>query len=446
MNISVRWKKGRSEKGRERSGAFSLLSFALLLFFPSSPLLAQPDLSRGVVAFEERKWPQAMDAFLETLRQDPTNAEAHAYVNLIAREMEAERQAVIRSHRLQMLGDASRELEQQRRDPGPVQQAILAAGQSEKKAQEDQWHSRCEEALMEREAGHWIAANDLVLKILAENDSFAEAQRELSELQSRIRQALDSGEGASVMERFALEGFYAYGQADYAAAANAWGKLRTLLEQSYPGAESARRAKEFRFLDYEKIALDHVSEANRLAELKTLFEEGMRLFQEKHFSRALEEFRKLAIRDPEYPQLGYYLVQAEAASERERTQRLGEEKRLAIDRALAAGVAALEKEQLQEAETNFAKVLALDPGHPQARSYLTMVRAESQKRHDPRAAQLHYEAGLIAYASGKLDEAVREWHMAVRLNAHHEKALNALAKVQKELALGSRELTNEALP
>ena len=446
MKITVWWKKGRREEGTERNSAFGLLAFTLLLFFPSSHLIAQPGLSCGVTAFEERKWSEAMDAFLETLQHDPTNAEAHAYINLIAREMEAERQAIVRSHRLQMLGAASRQLEETRRDAGPLQRAILATSQSEKIAQDEKWRSRCEEARMERQAGHLLAANDMVLQILSDNGSFPEAQRELSELQSQIRRTLDSGESASVMERFALEGFYAYGQADYATAATSWSKLRALLSQSYPGAESIQRAKDLRFPAYEKIAQDHVNEEKRLAELKALFDGGIHLFQEKHFTRALEEFRKLAVRDPEYPQLGYYLVQSEVASDRERTERLGEEKRQDIDRALQAGVAAMEKELLQDAGTEFEKVLKLDPGHPQARSYLDMVRAEMRKRHDPQAAQMHYEAGLIAYASGKLDEALREWNTAVRMNPHHEKALNALTKVQKELALNKQAMPDETLP
>ena len=159
----------------------------------------------------------------------------------------------------------------------------------------------------------------------------------------------------------------------------------------------------------------------------------------------METFRRLAIRDPEYPQLGYYLVQAEAASESERAERLGEEKRQEIELALQKGLASLEAEQLQDAQHSFEKVLQLDPSHPLARSYLAMVQAEMQKRHDPKAAQMHYEAGLIAYASGKLDEAMREWRMATRLNPQHEKALNALAKVQKELAL-NREGPSETFP
>jgi len=407
---------------------------------------AQPELSHGVVAFEERRWSEAMDAFMETLRRDPANTEAHAYINLITREMEAERQAVVREHRLQMLSLASKHLEDTQGDPSPIQTAILDASRSEKTVQDEKWQSRCEEARMERSSGHLLNANDLILQILAENAANPDAQRELSELQSQIRRTLDSGETASVAERFALEGFYAYGQADYGAAVAAWGKVRTLLEQSYPGAEAAQRLKDLRFAAYAQVAQTHADEQKRLADLKSLFDAGTALFEEKHYTRALEEFRKLAIRDPEYPQLGYYLVQAEAAAEQERALRLGDEKRRDIDRALQAGLVALEKEQLREADVNFNKVLSLDPSHPQARSYLAMVRAESQKRHDPKAAQMHYEAGLIAYASGKLDEAMREWNTTVRMNPGHEKATNALAKVQKELALNKRELTDETVP
>ena len=135
-----------------------------------------------------------------------------------------------------------------------------------------------------------------------------------------------------------------------------------------------------RFVPYEKIAESHTEEQKRIADLKDLFDGATELYQEKHFTRALEEFRKVAIRDPEYPQLGYYLVQAEAASEKERSQRLGEEKRLEIERAFQNGLAALEKEQLPDAEADFEKVLHLDPSHPQARAYLVMTQAEEERR------------------------------------------------------------------
>ena len=411
------------------------ISLTLVSLLAASTPTRAAEISEGIAAFEQRNWSKAMDAFMDVLRRDPTNTEAHAYVTLLAREMEAQRQAVVRQHRLEMLTAASNHMEATRQDPSPLTQAIMDTSQHQKRAEDEKWIARCEEARMERKAGRLLSANDLILQVLAENSSYPEGQRELSELQSQIRHTLDSGTGVSIAERYALEGFYAFGQADYASALTAWNKTDTLLEQSYPGAEAVHRRADLHFAHYEKIAQGHMDEEKQLADLKTLFDEGLSLYNQKHFGRALEDFRKLAIRDPEYSQLGYYLVQAEAGSESERTQRLGEEKRKEVDLAMNKGLGALQEEQLQTAQDNFEKVLRLDPGHTQASSYLTMVRAEMRKRHDPKAAQMHYEAGLIAYAGGKLDEALREWHMATRLNPSHEKALNALAKVQKELAL-----------
>ena len=177
-----------------------------------------------------------MEAFLEVLQQDPSNTEAHAYVTLTAREIEAQRQAVVRAHRLEMLGEASKNLEANRQDSAPLTQAIIDTTQTEKRAQDEKWQARCEEARMERNAGHLLTANNLILHVLAENSTFAEAQRELSEIQSQIRHTLDANTGVSIVERYALEGFYAYGQADYAYRTAPRGTkcMQTLLQQSYP--------------------------------------------------------------------------------------------------------------------------------------------------------------------------------------------------------------------
>ncbi len=437
---------GVKRKWRIENSVKTLVSVSIFHFLLSPFAFSSPNLSRGMAAFEGRRWSEAMEAFIETLRQDPANSQAHAYIVLISREMESHRQAIVRAHRLQMLSEVSRHLAASQKESGHVQQAIFDTTQSAQDAREQKWRSLCEEARMERESDHLLNANDLVLQVLAENDTYPEAQRELSEIQSRIHHVLDSGTSSSIMERYALEGFYAYGQADYAAALTAWGKVHTLLAQNYSGVQGTQALADLHIATYEKVALQHAEEEKQLAELKMLFDNAMSLYQNKHFIPALDEFRKLAIRDPQYPQLGYYLVQAEAASEQERAERLGEEKRQTVERSIRSGLSALEKERLSEAEALFQKVLDIDPSHTQARSYLAMVRAELQKRHDPKAAQMHYEAGLIAYASGKLDEAMREWNTATRMNPRHEKAFNALAKVQKELALNSRELTDETLP
>ena len=118
-----------------------------------------------------------MDAFLQALHQDPSNTEAHAYVGLIAREMEARRLAIVREHRLEMLGEAAKQAEANRQDPSLLTQAIIDTTQTEKRAEEQKWSDRCEEARMQRNAGHLLAANDIIFQVLAENNSFAEAAR-----------------------------------------------------------------------------------------------------------------------------------------------------------------------------------------------------------------------------------------------------------------------------
>jgi tetratricopeptide (TPR) repeat protein len=418
--------------------AFAGMTYWALVFggaLASSPSSAATDLSQGITAWERHRWPEAMEVFLAALHQDPSNTEAHAYVTLLTREMEARRQAVLRDHRLRMLAEASQTLEKHQRDPSIVQQAYMATAQAENRAREDRWRARLEEAHTQRITGQLLSANDTVFQVLAENPSFPEAQRELSEIQSQIRQGLDSGAPCPVTERYALEGFYAFGQADYLAAVTAWTKARILVEQSERGVEAVQRLQNLHFTTYAKMAQARVEEAKRLTDLRALFEQGVNHFQEKRFARSLEEFRRLAIQDPEYPQLGYYLVQAEAGAEAERAERLGKENLQEMDRLLRMGLADFEKGQLPPAAQAFESVLHRDPAHPEARSYLAMVRAEMDRRHDPKAAQMHYEAGLIAYASGKLEEASREWHLAVRLNPELTKAQGALNKVQKELAL-----------
>jgi len=52
---------------------------------------------------------------------------------------------------------------------------------------------------------------------------------------------------------------------------------------------------------------------------------------------------------------------------------------------------------------------------------------------DVKSAQRHYTSGLVAYAQGRLREAIREWDLSLRLNPGHEKARLARRKAKKEL-------------
>lgn len=395
------------------------------------------DFTQGEQAYKEHQWVQAMGSFLNVLNGNPKNELAHKYVDAISQELSIERRNEVQDARLHYLESAAEIL----KSPNvAVDGAIGTLTQSDDDQQKEaRWHEKLEESRMHKDLGHLLAANDLVLGILAEKPDHREALLELSDLQSRLRKALDSG--SLVMEdRFAYEGFYAYGQADYAAAAMAWSKARAVVEQNVTQSnQRLMHLKALCFEPYEKIAQAHVDEEQQQAALHTLFAQGVAAYDHAHYEEALDAFRRLALRDPEYPQLAFYLVQAETGADKLRSKRLGEEKRKEILALYEKGVESLEKEKFDDAENAFTHVLALDPSHSQARSYLAMAKAENERRHDPKAAQMHYETGLIAYASGKLDEAIREWSIAIRMNPQHPKARIALAKVQKELAL-SREI------
>jgi tetratricopeptide (TPR) repeat protein len=393
-----------------------------------------PQLTDGIEAFQQHRWLDALADFLDALRQDPNNAEAHKYIPLIIREIEAQNHAVIREMRLRMLSDASQRLGNNRLNADLIEGAVADLTQSEKRNNEDRWSRWLEEAKVERQENHLLTANDLVLRIIGEKRDHAGAQLELSLLQSDIREALSKSSDLLIQERYALEGFYAYGQSDYDTATTSWQKALTIIQQTYPAQEINRVLATLHFEDYAKVAEAQVAERVREAKIEARFAQGVDFFKNGHFGQALEAFREIALAKPEYPNLSVYLVQTETGVEKERTRRLSEAKRQEISAAMNQGIDQMEHEKYAGAAASFHQVLSLDPSNPSAQSYFTAVQAEIKRQHDPKAAQAHYEAGLIAYASGKLEDALREWRIASRMDPQNEKATNALAKAEKELA------------
>jgi len=394
-------------------------SFYALLMAHCAIAVSYASFDTGVALYKERRWTEAMEQFLDTLQNDPKNKQAHRYIDAIAIELRLEQEKKTEDQRVAYMRGAgfaeTRTMEEQR--------------------QQTRWQNWLGEARMHRDLGHLLPANDLVLRLLMESPGHTEALRELSELQARLRRAIDQGTNLVMEERFACEGFYAYGQADYAGALQAWNKARQIVQQNSGRLDQERRLATLHFARYEMHARDVLSIDQKKKELETAFAQALSLYQRERYDEALDAFRRLAIREPEYPQLAYYLVQSESGAEKNRARRLGEQKRRQIEILFADAMTHLEAERYALAEASFSKLLTIDPSHSRAQSYLALARAENQRRHDPKAAQQHYESGLVAYASGKLDDAQREWTLTLRMNASHEKARVALAKVQKELAM-----------
>jgi hypothetical protein len=427
-----------SKRGITR-GIFGPLLIAAALCVRSEAGSSQVTTSPGQQAFQAHRWLDALAFFLETLRQDPKNVEAHRYIPLAIKEIEAQNHAVVREMRLNMLNESSDRLEGYRLNAAPIKTAVADASHVEQRARDDRWTRWLEEAKVGRQLGHLLVANDLLLRIIAEKPGHPGAQQDLSLLQAEIRQALVTNTDLLVQERYALEGFYAYSQADLPAAASAWAKARAIVEQTYPPPQAAQQLVSLHFGEYAKLAEADVAEKTKEAKIQAMFARGVQLYQKRQFAQALDTFRQVAFAKPEYPQLAFYLVHAETGAEQERTRKLSEAKRQEVAALLEKGVGSMEHEQYADAQDAFQQVLALDGTNPSAKSYLTVIQAEVQRRHDPKTAQAHYEAGLIAYASGKLDEAAREWRIANRMDPQNEKAVNALSRVQKELAF-SKEL------
>ena len=75
-----------------------------------------------------------------------------------------------------------------------------------------------------------------------------------------------------------------------------------------------------------------------------------------------------------------------------------------------------------------------DPAHPQAKLYLQQIESQKTSATDPLVGEQHYEAGLIALVAGNIEQAIREWHIALRFDPENPKVVSALNKVQRELA------------
>ncbi|OZB36706.1 MAG: hypothetical protein B7X35_01405 [Halothiobacillus sp. 14-56-357] len=95
-------------------------------------------------------------------------------------------------------------------------------------------------------------------------------------------------------------------------------------------------------------------------------------------------------------------------------------------RALAAqqaGLAAMQKNQLEEAAKEFSRALAIDPGLELAKTRAAQVQ---QKR-----VQQYHEAALVAYRKQHLDEAIALWDKALALDPSYEPALGYRARAQE---------------
>jgi hypothetical protein len=395
----------------------------------------RPEAIQAIQFYQEHRLLSAMGSFLDVLTKDPGNKEAHAYIQLIAQELTLERREQVDEERMTFLLGASKTLENNRKDSHIINKEISLASATASEFHDEKWHGLCRTAVIEDRLGHLPAANDFIFRVLKEDPRNQEALQILSDLQSEIHQILGGGKARSPIEKATLEGFYAYGQADYPVAVAAWAEARKRIAETVPPNGVHDQVMLLRFAPYETIAQQHVEADQQAQRLEALFKSGVEFFNKQDMNHAFDKFREVAISNPAYPQLGVFLAQTMGAVEKERTRRLSEDHRRFAEEAFANGQSALGEGKYAQAQGFFKKVLEYDPSNTRAREYLAQASAQENRHPDPKAAQEHFEAGLVAFASGDEEGAIREWHIAIRLDPENRQAQAALNKIQREKAL-----------
>jgi tetratricopeptide (TPR) repeat protein len=116
------------------------------------------------------------------------------------------------------------------------------------------------------------------------------------------------------------------------------------------------------------------------------YTEGVRLFNQKSYREALDQFKGVAEASPEHAHALRYIERAQA----ELKKIDAAEKKERIERAYASALEEFRRDDLDRAEEGFRNVLALDPAHSGAAEYIRRIQARKVKL---AAAQRPREAG-----------------------------------------------------
>jgi tetratricopeptide (TPR) repeat protein len=121
-----------------------------------------------------------------------------------------------------------------------------------------------------------------------------------------------------------------------------------------------------------------------------------------------------------------------------------------IENLIATGLKQYNRKWYKKAKESFSKVLELDPNNKQARKYVKKCKSKLKKPKikkayippeekaipkDIKKIEEHYQQGLIYYAGGHLESAIKEFEHTLRLDPDNQRAKQALEKAKKELEL-----------
>jgi len=127
--------------------------------------------------------------------------------------------------------------------------------------------------------------------------------------------------------------------------------------------------------------------------------------------------------------------------QRLQAEKEAKERVMEVQRYWEQGFSYYREGQYEEAIAEFEKILKLDPSHSQARLLIIELEARMQEKTQPRKikdmeeSQRHYTKALSAYMQGHLEEAIKEWEEALKLNPGNLTIESWLDAARRELEL-----------
>ena len=328
---------------------------------------------KGERAFKDGQYKEALDLFMQVLIAEPGNRKAGVYIRKSADEILRPKIEKINQQRQAMVFDA-RNLIFARQKEYDVGALYAAAVKNYKKE-------------------NYLRASDNFRKIMSVSGGYKDTEKYFNLIENKMYQNSKMGTSSDAESLTYAQGYIDWWSKEIRKAVNEWEKSLALNPRNKEVQEYYGKGKEIL-----EMASRKEYQAQIEAKLLAAFEAAEKLYGGKKYVDAIKRYESVISISEATPISTSLQWSADARSGIERS----------LDRLKEMTVKAKKTEE----------------------KYVEEKKAEVI---DVKSAQRHYTSGLVAYAQGRLREAIREWELALRLNPGHEKADLALRKAKKEL-------------
>ncbi|PKN02084.1 MAG: hypothetical protein CVU77_01300 [Elusimicrobia bacterium HGW-Elusimicrobia-1] len=333
----------------------------------------------GDEAFGKKNYPAAMDSYMQALLIAPDGRAARLRLEKTAQKI---------------LDPEKKRIEAERRQVMAAYRKLMG------KRKVESTDSLYAKAVSNYNKKNYLKSYEGIRKIISVNPDFKNVKFYDNNITEDMRGTAVADTIPDMEKLSYAKGFTAfYFDKNIAEASRQWERVLAI---------NPRRVEVSDYLKNAKAILDALERDRRIAEitarLAALYGAGEKEFDAKKYVPSIKEWEKvvdLARKESDVPEAPAWETKA----------------RDAIKKALE------EIEKL--AARRRAAPKAEEPAKPEAAVVV-----------DEAAANRYYQEGMVAYAQGRLREAVRSWDLALRMNPGHDRARKAKERAEAELAGG----------